>query len=237
MKRRRNGFQSTLVRRPFKRPRRRTRISARQRGFVRIGGNYGRYRVTGGESKFFETNLDDSVVAQNWNVEGSLNLIPQGVTETQRVGRKCTITNIGIRITAKLPTTAVAAQTADILRIALVQDKQANGANPGVTDVFEDDNYQSFNNLSNSGRFKTLWDKTISISASAGSGRGSTDTLSYGEVQRAYTFFKRCNIPIEFDSTTGAVTEIRSNNIVLLYASKNGFAGFDGVARIRFTDR
>lgn len=228
MKRRRNGFQSTLVRQPFKRPRRtRPRMQVARQARLAFGG----------ESKFFETNVDDSVIAANFNIEGSMNLIPQGVTENTRVGRRCTVTHIGMRLTVNLPTTATAADTTDIIRILLILDKQCNGSNAAVTQLLENDNYQSFNSLANSGRFRTLWDKTISISAAAGSGRGSTDTLSYGAVSKALTFFKDVNIPIEFNAGTGAITEVRSNNILLYYGSKQGVAGIDGEVRIRFVDK
>ncbi len=225
-KRTRNDFQSILVRQPFKRPRRITR-----RPTLRAKHAFK------GESKFFETNVDDSVIAANFNIEGSMNLIPQGVTENTRVGRRCTVTQVMLRLTVNLPSTAVAADTTDIIRIILVVDKQCNGSNAAVTQLLENDNYQSFNSLANSGRFRTLWDKTVSISSNGGSGRGSTDTLSYGAVSRALTFFKDVNIPIEFNAGTGAITEVRSNNILLYYGSKAGVAGIDGEVRIRFFDK
>ncbi len=188
------------------------------------------------EAKFFETNVDDAVIAANFNIEGSLNLIPQGVTENTRVGRKCTVTKVMLRLTVNLPSTATAADTTDIVRILLILDKQCNGSNAAVTQLLENDNYQSFNSLANSGRFRTLWDKTVSISSNGGSGRGSTDTLSYGAVSKALTFFKNVNIPIEFNAGTGAITEVRSNNILLYYRSKAGVAGIDGEVRVRFLD-
>ncbi len=220
--------------------RRRRQFVARRRVRQRRAPTQVRGRFAGPaavEQKFFETDVDDAVVAQNWNVNGSMNLVPQGVTEAIRVGRKMTITFIGIRLAVTLPTTATAAETSDVIRIVLVQDKQCNGANPAVTQVFENNTWQSFNNLANSGRFVTLMDRVIPLNSRAGSGRGSTDTLSYGADVKVITLFKKVNIPIEFDAGTGAVTEIRSNNLVLLYGSQLGFGGIDGTCRIRFSDR
>ncbi len=210
-------------------------ITPSQRGFVRTAGFYGRYGRTG-ELKFFETDVDDAVVAAGFNVLGSLNLIPQGVTESTRVGRKCCIKRVQLKLSATLPTTATAASTEDVLRIVLLLDKQANGANPANTDIVETSNYLAFNNLANSQRFKTLWSRNYSFNCSSGSGRGSTDTLSYGAHTRFIQVNKKCNIPVEFNATTGAITEIRSSNVILCYASKNGLVGIDGNARVRFSD-
>ena len=50
------------------------------------------------------------------------------------------------------------------------------------------------------------------------------------------SFYKTCNMPIEYDSTTGAITEIRSNNIGVLLLSRNGVCTFGSKFRVRFSD-
>jgi len=54
-----------------------------------------------------------------------------------------------------------------------------------------------------------------------------------------FEMYKKCNIPIEYSGTTGAITEIRSNNIFLL-ASSDGQADdlvtMVGNCRVRFSD-
>ncbi len=221
---------------------RRQRARAQQAPWLagrdRVGGYYGRYAGDKAEHKFHDLDIDDSTIAAGATVaQASCNLIAQGVTESTRVGRKCTVRAIGWRFFLTLKTTAVAADTSDTVRILLYMDKQCNGATIATTDLLESADIQSFNNLANKGRFRVLMDRTYAISSQAGSGRGTTDTLSYGEVMIQDTFFKKCNIPIEFDSTTGAITEIRSNNIGVLTLAASGNVAFNSKMRLRYSDK
>ncbi len=215
------------------------RIRPGQRGFVRTAGFYGRYSGAGAEMKFHDVTVDDGVVAASMNVQTALLVIPEGNGESDRVGRKITIKKIGWRYEVLLPTTATAADTSDVVRVMMILDKQANGALGTNTSVLEDDDYQSFNNLANSKRYRILMDKSYSITSQSGSGRGTTDTLSYGDAVITAQWHKPCSIPIEYDNsaTTGVITSIRSNNLFVIVGSKSGVAGFRSKVRIRYTDR
>ncbi len=215
---------------------RRTAIVGAQRGYQRIGGYYGRYARNGGpgaELKFHDLDIDDAVVATNGTIaQSSCNLIAQGVTEVQRIGRKCTIRNINWRYELVMPNAQNMTSVLDTVRVILYLDKQTNGAAATVTGILESDDFQSFNNLSNKSRFLILMDRTHVLNCTAGAGNGTANDIA-GR-QQNYTFFKKCNIPIEFDSTTGAITEQRSNNIGVLLVGKQGFAGFFSKMRLRF---
>lgn len=211
-------------------------IRPAQRGFVQTSGFYGRYArngTVGAELKFHDLDIDDAVVAANGTIaQVSCNLIAQGVTESQRIGRKCTIRNINWRYQIQLPNAQNMTSVLDTVRVILYQDKQANGATATVTGILESDDFQSFNNLANKGRFTILMDRTHAINATAGSGNGTANDVAGRE--QNYTFFKKCAMPIEFDSTTGAITEIRSNNIGVLLLGQQGFAAFNSKMRLRF---
>ncbi len=203
-------------------------------GRDRTGGFYGRYGG-GGELKFHDLDIDDATIAGGALIaQASCNLIAQGVTESQRVGRKCVIRSINYRFRFSLPATSTPGDTSDSVRIVIYLDKQANGATAATTQLFENDDYQTFNNLANSSRFVTLMDRSYSLVATAGAYDGTND--QFGEVNINDTFFKRCSIPIEFDATTGAITEIRSNNIGIALFSRAGVAGFSSSMRLRFAD-
>ncbi len=190
----------------------------------------------GGELKFHDVDLDDGVIATGINVTPTVIIIPQGVTEKQRVGRKCTITNIGWRFEVKIPELAVSTGYAegDVVRVVMFQDRQCNKATAVNTDIWETADYQSFRNLVNSKRFRILMDRTYSMNYSGGSGiTASTDAPS---VTLNDTFWKKCNIPVEYSAETGALTEITSNNIGVALMSKNGTAAFLSKLRFRFQD-
>ncbi len=200
-------------------------------GFTRRSGFYG---GAIGELKFHDLDIDDATIASNGTiVEDSCVVIAQGVTEIQRIGRKCTIRSINWRFNIRLPAGTSSTTTADTVRVLLYLDKQTNGATATVTALLESDDYQSFNNLANKSRFRTLMDRTYDMNTEL-SGDGTT--VDSPRFNFNDTFFKKVNIPIEYDSTTGAITEQRSNNIGVLILSKNGLCTFDSKMRIRFSD-
>ncbi len=80
-------------------------------------------------------------------------------------------------------------------------------------------------------------DRTYTLVAKSGAGNGSTNV--FGEDDINDTFFKECNIPIEYDNsaTTGVITSMRTNNIGVLLLSRDGAIGiFVSKMRIRYTD-
>ncbi len=209
---------------------------ARGRGYrfknVTYGKKKGMFKTTDRELKNFDTAFDDSVMATTWATSPSLVLIPQGATATTRLGRKCIIR----RITTKLHVFAIT-QTApfhDSGHIRLILDTQANGAVPAVTTILvsgTDD--QTFNNLASRGRFITLWSRTFQIHSTSGAGNGTSD--QFGGQEYEVVISQTVNFPMEYTGSSGAVTEISSNNVFLLSQSAHGLVGFRSNTRVRFT--
>ncbi len=240
----RGGLTATMFRPMLGRGRFVGRRRARRefrRGFDRTGGFFGRFRGRrafrgnrGPELKFIDTDVDQAAIAVTGTVLNSVNLIAQGTTESQRIGRKCVVRSINWRMNILLPNAANLTSTNDEVRIILFLDKQTNGAAATVTGILESANYQSFNNLSNKSRFRTLMDRVYAMNAMAGAGDGTANDAA-GVVMHD-TLFKRVNIPLEFDSTAGAITELRSNNIGVLLISKSARCTLDSKIRLRFSD-
>ncbi len=206
-------------------------------GVDRTGGYYGRYSGRSGELKFHDVSLDDAVVSATGTITDSVCKIGQGVTESTRVGRKCTLKSFNWRFLITLPEQdAVMTPSApDTLRVIVYIDKQCNGATAVVLDILETAIFTSFRNLANSGRFTILCDKLLNIQqltlASDGAGVVSSATVQYG-----HTLYRKVNLPLEFSGVTGAIGEIRSNNIGVLLISSNGAVKFDSEIRLRFSD-
>ncbi len=202
------------------------------RGYARLAGYYSTSTT---ELKFFDLDLDDAVVAIAGTVTDSINKIAQGTTEVQRNGRKCVVKSIEWRMRFFLPEfDAVATPAAsDTIRVILYRDKQANGATAAVLDILETADFQSFYNLSNQNRFSVVCDKLVTLDyhslASDGAG-----LVSGAEATHNLVYKKAINMPLEFSDTTGAITEIRSNNLGVLLLSKAGLAGFESKIRLRF---
>lgn len=211
-----------------------------------IGGFYGRYnrgqgrRGTRGETKFLDTVTNASTLSPSGTVtEGSFNLIPQGISESERIGRKCTVVSISGRQTVRLPS-GNAINGSNVWRLWLVQDRQANGAVPTYGDVMQQSTSNTFRNMENIARFKILWTKTMAIDALS-LAIDAADAQHTGERHQVVDFHVRCNIPIDFDNTaaTGAITTIRSNNIFMIASTRATDTApvLSGTYRLRFTDK
>jgi len=234
-KKRARGYGPQRPAKRFRSPARMLPVS-RQKGFLRTGGFYGRFEGRGGEQKFLDTSLNDLVnaTAEVPATGGQLCLIPQGVTESERVGRKCTLKSIYVKGRMLLQPAAGTANAAAI-SMWLVQDTQANGAAAAVTDVLTASNVNAaLNNLSNSSRFRILAHKQWVLTPKAGVEGAFNDDVKW------FKIYKKVNIPLEFSSTTGAITELRSNNVFMIWGSTGGGAddtvGIAGTSRIRFSD-
>lgn len=207
-------------------------------GFTRTGGSYGRYgaraRALGlvAEKKFFDTAL-----AFNFDTTGEvpatgqITLIPQGDTESTRDGRKANIQSVQIR-GSMLATPGAAANLSTNVYMYLVLDTQTNGAAAAVTDVFTSADLSSaMLNLNNSGRFRIIKKWCWNFTSQAGV------TTAYNKVAKQMEFYKKCNIDVDWNSTTGAITEIRSNNLFLIAGADGNtddIVSFAGTARLRF---
>ncbi len=211
------------------------------RGRHRTGGYYGRFKrgkgyISPPEHKFNDVTLDDAVVSTTGDWASAILQIPEGAGEEQRTGRKIVVKSIDWKLRAQLPATSVPGQTSDLLRMMVVLDKQANGAVPAVNDYLETADFQSFNNLANSFRFKTLWSGTYVLNAQAGAYDGVND--QFGNVIVADVVHLDVNVPVNYadDLTTGIISTIRSNNILLLAISQSGLVGLSSEMRVRFDD-
>ncbi len=209
-------------------------------GYTRASGFYGRFTGRAGELKFHDIDVDDASIAINSAIQnsGTINIIAQGTAEDERLGRKCTVKRIMFRYNLTLPV-VTDTPISETVRMIVYLDTQCNGATAtasGVTGILTSDNYQSYNNLANSQRFRILYDRLHFLAAPSGAGNGTANDFSPYQVNGS--FYKKCDIPLEFNSTTGALTEIRSNNICVMTVSKIGsLVALDGKIRLRFADQ
>ncbi len=210
---------------------------------VRFAARRGRRAVQDGELKFFDTQKAATTVAQTGTVlDDSLNHIAQGVTENERVGRKCTVRSIHLHGTYQNSNVTSVNDTKNGVRIIVYLDKQANGATVAVSDILEDitatNGYNSFRNLANSGRFRILFDKRFPIHYPAVA-QTAAGTFSTYLSMRNWSFHKTgLSIPLEFNGATGAIGEIRSNNIGIVGISvdSDGLPLVNYTCRLRYSD-
>jgi len=209
-------------------------------GYTRTVGFYGRYDK-GGELKFTDENITLNPIPANGTIflngsgEASMLRIAQGTGESQRIGRKVTIKKIQWRFRIELQPQTSSANTICNVRLILYLDKQTNGAAATITDVMQANTVHTFKNLQNSGRFVILMDREYVLKSHAGGGNGTAE--DYGEDMIIDTFYKDCSIPIEYSSTVGAISELKSGNInLLMFGSPGSITQLAGRMRIRYSD-
>lgn len=180
----------------------------------------------------------------------SLVRIAQGDQGYQRNGNKITIRKLTIRGAVEAyqnsNTTFNSTTPGDVwFRWMIFIDTQANGAFPNpITDVFEEnpqgaDQFDIYNSLTETGRFKVLMDKFIKVNQAHpmyNSDSGHTHVAN--RVTHFKKTFSNLNLPIMYSSNTSDMAAVRNNNIFMII-----FNGHDGTnlginyrARVRFTD-
>ncbi len=185
------------------------------------------------ELKFFDTVVAGTALAVGGVITSpSLNIVPQGITESERVGRKMIIKKLNMRFLLQFNNGT--AETADVVRVIVVLDKQTNKTAFAITDVLETTSEGSFNNLANKNRFLILMDRYEAINKQVDIG------TNVNEFVQAWSWFsKELNIPVEFDNSvaTGAVSSQTSNNIAVFALTLNSTTISLGyTARIRYLD-
>lgn len=186
------------------------------------------------EKKYFDTALSFNLDATGEvPASGQLCLIPQGTGESQRVGRKVTVTSIYINGAIGFAPGA-GAISSDIATIYVVLDTQCNGAAAAVTDVLTGTNVvTAMVNMDNSARFRILKKFVIPMQSTAGV------TTAYGQQYLPINWYSRCNIPLDYSADTGAIGEIRSNNIFLVagsFGATDDLMTVAGTCRLRYID-
>lgn len=216
-------------------------IPARNRGYTRRGGYYGRYnRRSGGgghthmqpELKFLDKTLDLNPITAAGTITNDILLIPQGTGESERIGRKCRVKLFSWRFTLTMLEQTFEGATHDQVKLFVIWDKQANGDTPSVIDILELTNINSFRNLSNKNRFRILATRSYNLTCPAGAGDNVTRKFSSATVRGEINH--RCNMPIEYDGVTGAKTEVQSNNILIMMISLDGRVKIQSRIRVRF---
>ena len=180
---------------------------------------------------------------------GSLNLISQGDQGDNRNGQKIMVRSIDLRGTVEVAKHSgsdfddLKCET-HYFRWILMIDTQANGAFPNLTDVFEEnptggDQFDIYNSLRETGRYKILMDKVLRINELTPG--WNTQTNRWHAASRLQYFQKHVNLdlPIQFSDQYGNLASVRNNNICMIIlsgANSNTQMTYNYRSRIRFSD-
>lgn len=206
-------------------------------GVTRTGGAYERALLAryGGEGKFVDftvnqttpTNaakfLNTGIIIKWTNLAGtnmtSLTQVAQGTSVSQRIGNKIRPYQIRLRGSVDMWSTHPC-----YFRILLVQDNQANGALPQMTDLFNmntsNQAINAFYNMDNVARFKFLKDKTFQFTPLATQITSADQSIAQRYRMPIKLNHKlKGNPTMEYSGTTGEITEVRSINYFFVIIS------------------
>ena len=188
------------------------------------------------ESKF----VDSGQVVGECSTTGSItliNVIPQGTTVNNRIGKKLLLKNVQTHGFFYPGTTAIV----NNMGAYLVLDKQSNGgALPAITDILTSINTNDFSNDAKKPRYKILrrWDCVISGGTgaiAAPSGFNEAPTANIND-------FCKMNFVMEFNTSaaTGVQATIEKGALYMITvgssATGTGSGSFQYYTRTRFTE-
>lgn len=229
-------------------------------GYTRVGGPYARSLPCGPEKKFLDTRINLAVLgALGTATDATAAFTPgflaiaRGTGDTERVGNLICVKNFNFR--GHLFYELVNANQSARVRVIFFWDLQANGAVPTIADLLEGPvadasnnvrkEIDGFRNLDNVARFKIIKDKTYTYNATS---------LVTGPYSTAISLPVKVSwkgdMPVHYSSNTGAITEMRSENLSFVVFSDTGDAGalvgpnfnpvsgwnLNGVGRVKYTD-
>lgn len=225
---------SAMVQQRLKRKSSGSRSSYSKRPIKRQKTQYSKFQSTGKVKEKRWVDIPSTVTPFNTTNQATLlNGLVLGTDYYHRLGHNYVNTSINFRghIT---PNATLAA--ADILGIAIVYDRQANGAAPGWNDVF--DNTPSSGatltgplaqvNIQNSDRFLILLHETkmmpsLTVTAGVTSGLGYINPCQ----DTAINLYKQFKLPTRCDGDTAAIADIISGSIYLIVLGSNATTGWN----------
>jgi len=200
------------------------------------------------ETKLVDVPLTNLIFDTTATRVSVLNSTSQGAAETNRIGRKILMKSVAIRAIVdqyRVGTTPAN----DYLRMALVYDRQPNGAAPVFADVFQDvdaggsatTTSMSNLNISNADRFRVLRDWFWKVDVPGGTTLVQNAQVSTDFKPFSIKEFVKLGLQTHYNAVNGGtVADITSGALLLLTQGFSSAANSQYrarfVARIRFTD-
>lgn len=171
------------------------------------------------ELKHITTTFNTNPTAATWTFS-SLTILSQGSGPNNRVGQQINVSRVNWHGVAAIP----AASVSDRLRVVLLWDTEAAGANPAGLDVFETNDIDScylMDKVGTGKRFQIISDRNYDVIEPAAS--VATGVVSIrGSV--------KLDRNVIYQSNAGTVSDVLKNNLVAAFCSNSVVV----VAKINF---
>lgn len=180
-----------------------------------------------GEKKYVA--IDDAPTMGNAGGVKCFNLMQQGTGASNRLGNKITVTDIYVDCFVY----ANASTGLDLARFTLVIDRQCNGANMSLSDLYLVSGsgkavYSPFNPDKYGTRFAVVRDKTVILSPSSGNPK-----FAY-----RWQWKIKCNMVVQYNANTGNISDVVRNAICFFFSSYDNvnLCGFKYQALLKYRD-
>lgn len=174
---------------------------------------------------------------------GCISAPAQGDGEQNRDGRKITMKScfVSFNVYPSVQSDSADSMSAPQVYVALVQDKQANGATVVSEQVFTnpndtaDVNTYPLRNLQYSSRYRVLDHKLVNLSP-VSAGTDGANTISQIATSRSGVLSWNGEMPVTFTSTTANVSNVTDNalHIIAFSTSSNYAPAISYNSRVRF---
>lgn len=216
---------------PSKRVRRTYAKSGKSVGYAGSGSKY-----TPAEIKFYDSTFGavgipagPASIIDPTVVSGIVN----GTGPSDRIGRRIKVIKVDFSFTIVL-NGAAALLNSDAVRYDMWLDRQCNGLSPTSTELYTaaaTSGTTQFPNLFNEKRFKRLYTNVHQFNPQSSIGAASANV----GMKIEGSFAPNCII--EFDASTGAVSDLTSNNLFQCWSSDSGFCVVNtGFTRVHYVD-
>lgn len=171
-----------------------------------------------------------------------ISAIAQGNGQSNRDGRSCVLLSALVRwqIYTNGDDTATEDDAPFMARVALVLDRQANGATitPGGTPgtLFESNNVLSPLNLQNTNRFTVLRDWMCTLPARTITNHHTNNTYVMNGQIRSKEWFSKFEINVNHLNTTAAMASIADCCLRLVGIANSALVNYAFYSRVRFCD-
>lgn len=155
-----------------------------------------------------------------WSEVDLLNGIPNGANAIERIGRNIQLKSLLVRWNQS------SSASVSPIRILIIYDREAAQTIPTITEILQNNSFNSPMALANSDRFVVIHDE-ISIS-----------NAQVANVTRADKIYKKLNLPQKFATAGGTVADITHGAVYIMCCCVNTpiGSGIGYQSRIRFTD-
>lgn len=239
-------------------------------GYTRYSSLYsGRFQGAGAERKFKDTEMfkdaaqdiqtAGGIMGTEEDPDSGINFVAQGPAAYERVGSRFSIHELHVKGVFERLATEEYTNPEQLeefrVRVAIVLDKQCNGASTTFATVFNnsvgivnpDDSspVDWYQRVENNKRFIVLWDKVMTLKAPMMTNDGDAvaeSVILSGAIARFSKVLKfKTPIVIEMGSSEATVANVKSNNLICCVASdqSNTLTGptVSVLTRIVYTDR